>query len=350
MSSPVYYGSFNLNDNINYFVIQKPISTVNIAPTFFKIGRLTGMKKTGETINERTIKISVRVLGTDRGDLENKIDALQQAMNLRQQQLAMRTNDNRYYIADCVGIEGTLAPGQILSTVLALTFICYDPYGYSLQTSTYDTGDVQFTYNAPTSNYIYQLSFAAGGTAETYPVIRVTQHTPTLATTLTSQLNSGSAYTQISVAALPSALAVNDHLIIGTSPNKSVIVSTAAPAGATTVNVSSFTANSTYTVGTSVKKDLTMNSIQITQQTDNTILALGLPLPAAFGDYVDIYCDPYDNVNGYTAQVNGGPGLTSVGGVFPVVEPITTNFTFYIGANSQPTVDILFTYTSRWLS
>lgn len=350
MSSPVYYGTFNLNDNVNYFVIKKPISTVNIIPTYFKIGRLTGMKKTGETTNERTVKIDIRVLGTSRSDLENKIDALQQAMNLRQQQLSIRTNDTRYYVADCIQIEGSLSPGQILSTTLSLTFICYDPYAYSLQVSTFDTGNVQFTYDPVSTKYIYSFGFAAGGTAETRPVIRVTQQTPTLSTTLTTQLTSGSAYSQLQVAALPSALAVNDHLIIGTSPNKSVVVSTTAPVGATTINVTSFTSNTTYAVGTTVKKDLTMNSLQITQQTDNSILALGLPLPSNFGDYVDIYCDPYDNVNGYTAQVNGGPGLTTVGGIFPVVEPTTTNFVFYIGANSQPTVDILFTYTSRWLS
>ena len=51
----ISYGSFNMNDNINYFVIGKPIEMVKIAPTMFKIGRLAGMKKTGEVVKERQI-------------------------------------------------------------------------------------------------------------------------------------------------------------------------------------------------------------------------------------------------------------------------------------------------------
>jgi len=350
MATTITYGTFNLNDNINYFVIKKPISTVAVSPTYFKIGRLTGMKKTGETVNERMIKMDIRVLGVSRSDLEDKIDAMQQALNLRQQQLTMRTNDARYFIADCLGLEAQLAPGQILSTVVSASFICYDPYAYSLQTTTFDTGNVLFTYDNPSQTYISSFSVTGGGTAETFPIIRVTQNTPTLTTTLSAQLNSGSSYAQISVAALTSALAVNDQLIIGTSTTKSVTVSVAAPIGATTVNVTTFTANATYNVGTQVKKDLTISTIQINQNVDNTILIVGTPLPTTIGDYVDIYCDPHDNVNGFTAQKNGGPGVSAVAGVFPEIEPISTGFTMYVRANSQPLLDVLFTYTSRWLS
>lgn len=350
MSSPVLYGSFNLNDNVNFFVIRKPISTVSITPTYFKIGRLTGMKKTGETTNERTIKMDVRVLGVSRSDLENQLDSMQQALNLRQQQLSMRTNDTRYFLADCVAMEAQLAPGQVLSTTVSLTFICYDPYAYSLQTTTFDTGDMQLTYNSTLIAYTGSTVVTGGGTAETFPVIRIYQHTTALTTTLTTQLNSGSAYSQLSVAALSSPLAANDQLIIGTSTTKTVTVSTAAPQGATTVNVTTFTSNATYTVGTQVKKDLTINSIQINQVVDNTILVVGTPLPTVNGDYIDIYCDPNDNVNGFTAQKNGGPDLSTVAGVFPEIEPIATEFDFIVKANSQPTIDVLFTYTSRWLS
>src|SRR4051812_36906442 len=151
----VMFGAMNLNDNINYFVVSKPISTVAVAPAMYKISRIAGMKKTGETINERQMTVDVRVLGTSRADLENKIDVLQQALNLRNQKLSIRTNDSRYFYADCIKIDGDLAPGKILSTVLKITFICYQPYAYANSTSTVDTGTLAMTFS---SGQLYTLS------------------------------------------------------------------------------------------------------------------------------------------------------------------------------------------------
>lgn len=350
MGFPVTYGSFNLNDGINFFVIQKPISTVSVAPTYFKIGRLDGMKKTGEATNERQIKMTVRVIGTSRIDLENQIDIMQQALNLRQQQLTVRMNDTRYYLADCIAMDGSLGPGQILTTLVTLTFICYQPYALALQTTTYDTGNVLLPFSNPDNAYKTTLSVTGGGTVYNYPKIRVIQQTSPMTTTLTAQLTSGSAYSQLSVAPIASALNTGDKVIIGTSTTKTVSVSTFTPASSTVIPVNTFTSNATYTVGTSVVRDLTLNTIQFTQTVDNSILVVGTPLPTVNGDYVDIYCDPTDVTNGFTAQKNGGPGVSTVAGVFPVLEPIATGFTVFVTANSTPTLEFIFTYTSRWLS
>jgi len=79
--------------------------------------------------------------------------------------------------------------------------------------------------------------------------------------TLTAALVSGTAYTSLSVTALPFAVAVNDNLVIGMGATiQTVVVSTAAASGATSIAVTSFTANAAYAVGSPVTDTTTPSS------------------------------------------------------------------------------------------
>lgn len=75
-----------------------------------------------------------------------------------------------------------------------------------------------------------------------------------LTTALTTALNNGTVYTALAVGALPVALAVGQTLTINASgnPSQTVTVAAAAAQGATSVTVTSFTANGTYPVQTQV--------------------------------------------------------------------------------------------------
>lgn len=101
------------------------------------MGRLEGVKKTGETIAEKTITVKMRVLGTSRADLENKIDTMLQALELRQQQLVMHTNDSRYWIADCIDKSISLGQSSIISSVCTLKFLAQQPYALATASSTF---------------------------------------------------------------------------------------------------------------------------------------------------------------------------------------------------------------------
>jgi len=75
----------------------------------------------------------------------------------------------------------------------------------------------------------------------------------TIATTLSAALVSGTAYTVIDVAALPEAVQPGVSITIGTAPTTQVVTaSAAAAAGATVIDVNSFTANAAYAIGANV--------------------------------------------------------------------------------------------------
>ena len=72
-------------------------------------------------------------------------------------------------------------------------------------------------------------------------------------TTLNGTLSSGVAYTSLPVQALTTAVASGDPVVIGTgTTTQTVTASAAAAVGATTIAVTSFTANAAYAAGTSV--------------------------------------------------------------------------------------------------
>lgn len=75
-----------------------------------------------------------------------------------------------------------------------------------------------------------------------------------LVCTLTSGLTSGSAYTSLAVTAIPAAVASGDFLVLQSLGSSQLVVAGgAASQGATSISVTSFSANYSYPVGTAVK-------------------------------------------------------------------------------------------------
>lgn len=168
-STPVYFGSFNLNDNVNYFVIEKTLSTVPIKQTLFKVARLEGMKKTGAVQNERQISIKLRVVGTSRSNLESLLDTLNAALILPQQNLVMHALDARYFIADCTDVQITLPQGSVVSATVSLTFTAQQPFAFATSASSYTTTLSGWT----VSSGVYSANFSvtAGGNVFCRPAV-----------------------------------------------------------------------------------------------------------------------------------------------------------------------------------
>lgn len=169
------FGSFNLNDGLNYFLLSKDShSLVSVAETLFKVGRLEGMKKTGAVTNERIINAQVRVLGTSRADLENKLDTMMQALALQQQHLTLHSNDSRYFIADCVDAKAPLGPGNVVTTVATLKFVCQQPYALAASASNFNTSNVTLTLvSGSTYQFSGGISIAGGGNIFSRPTITI---------------------------------------------------------------------------------------------------------------------------------------------------------------------------------
>ena len=84
--------------------------------------------------------------------------------------------------------------------------------------------------------------------------------TPAAATTLTSVLASGTAYTSLAVNALPAAVANGQLITIGSgATTQTVVTSSAASAGATSITVTSFTANANYAIGAATTPNIALN-------------------------------------------------------------------------------------------
>ena len=142
-------------------------------------------------------------------------------------------------------------------------------------------------------------------------------------TTLTSALTKNQSYTTLSVAALPSAVAVGDQILIGSATSGQVAVaSQAAAAGATTIKVNSFTAASAYPANT-------------TSVTDTVV-----PMPndgVVFGENC-VTSGPCTTVN-YNPLANAGE--TGVGGptVGDVVVEGSDTIPLTIGAANNIVID-----------
>lgn len=167
------YGSFNLNNQSptgGYFLTSKNLDFAQVKPTLQKIARADGMKETGSNIDERTIQCKVLVIGASRVDLENKIDALYQALALRQQPLTLHATDNRYFVADCTDAKTTYSGNVPIAAEVNIVFLCTNPYAVSASLSTYDTGTVTLSGSGP---YTTSFSTNSTGTAVALPTIRV---------------------------------------------------------------------------------------------------------------------------------------------------------------------------------
>lgn len=216
MPTAYTYGSFNMNDNINYFMIEKDSESAPvIAETLFKVGRLEGVKKTGELVNEKTITVKLRVLGISRSDLESKIDTMLQALELRQQQLSLHAVDARYWVADCIEKNIPLAQGSIISTVATLKFLCQQPYALANAASNFTMANQTLSVISGTTYKTTTQAITGGGNVFARPTLVITAHNATALTQIQIQQTTDSQFLIIS-SNLPTAL--NDTLTIVGDP------------------------------------------------------------------------------------------------------------------------------------
>lgn len=170
MTIPYTYGTFVLHDNQTYFVEKFDDSWVDVAEATTKIARLDGLKKTGEIVNDRNLKITVSVLppaGT-RAALEAALDALDAALYKRQQNLVVKS-DGRYFVADC--ISNQLVINQPAYAALELTFWCSVPYASATAAS---TSTLNSTWGGSSGVFSASPNITNTGTILAYPQIDIT--------------------------------------------------------------------------------------------------------------------------------------------------------------------------------
>jgi hypothetical protein len=219
MSLPQYFfGALNLNDGTNYNFISKNLDFAEAKPTLQKIAHLDGMKQNGSSVNERTIQGVIQVIGTSRTDVENKLDTLDLALRLKQQQLTLHTtSDNRYFIADAIsGKTQFVNTDGAVSALVGVTFLCQIPYAVNPTGSTQTIASATLT-NVTGNTWKYaDQSFAGGGTAVALPTITLTNTTTIAWTGVTVYDNTDNRVLTIT-SNLPAT--TNDYLIIYCDPN-----------------------------------------------------------------------------------------------------------------------------------
>ncbi len=352
---PVYtFGAFQINANsggLGYFFESKNLDMPVIAPVEFALARRDGRKKSGESVNARDIDVELKVIGSSRSDLISRLDSLQQALSQRSQNLCIHEDGRVFQSTDCLSATARLGPGNVVSCPVSLKFRAMDPYAYAATSSSYDTGVIALT----SANSLWNfpaINVTGGGTIYSYPLLHIINKTSTGSTTLTTARNSGTAYTTLPVNATSFSASVNDDLILSNGTNTQIVnVATAFSVGATTITVTSFTANATYGIGASVSKMTQWNSIQITQTQDSQTLSANstasVPLPNLNGDYVDITCDP---ASGMSIITNASGKLSDPVGIFAVMEPGTTTFNIGISSASAVSAECVISWQARYLS
>lgn len=351
------FGTFTLNQNsagLGYFLTAKELPMPTVKPVTFLIARRDGTKKSGESVDARTITVTIKIVGTSRTDLIIRLDALQQSLTLRSQTLCIHEDGRYYQSVDAISAPVSLSAGKgIVQCECVVVFTAYDPYAYASALSTFDTGTVALTLASSLWNFAAQV-ITGGGTVYSLPLIRLYNRTSTGSTTLTVARNSGTNYTTIVVASTPFSGSIGDTIIIthaGTS--QTLTVNANFSVGATTITVVSFTAGANYVSSDTATKNTAWNSITITQTNDSQTLTgsatVAVPLPSLNGDYVDIQCNP-SVTNGYTIQTNGSGLFTEPIGVFPVMEPVATTFNIAIASGSSVSAEAVFSWIARYAS
>lgn len=212
-SVPYYFGNFLMNDGVNYLLTKKTLDSSVLQYQSENIGRYPGVKFSGSRINERPIPVLVRVVGSSRNDLESKLDTLLGAMQYRQQRLTLHSSDQRYYIADCIQAQYTLAPGNVVFCDVALSFMCYLPYALAPTLSNYTMSSTALTSQGGGVYASPIQAITGGGNIFTYPqiVITNTASTSITAVTVTQQTDGMSL-------SVTQTMAQNDILTIFTDP------------------------------------------------------------------------------------------------------------------------------------
>lgn len=161
------YGGFVFNDNITYFTQQIDFtpSVVNIAAA--KIARLEGIKKTGETVNDRQFQILIGIVASSREVLEQKIDILLAAFNQRQQNLVYHT-DGRYVLADC--IEIAIPVKNVSYAIVTAKFQAVQPFAFASSQSNWS---VLTSVNTVGNNFTMTATILDYGTVFNRPLIKL---------------------------------------------------------------------------------------------------------------------------------------------------------------------------------
>lgn len=350
-----YFGSFQINANSGgrgYFIESKPLSSPSFSPVLFPIARLGATKKSGETTNPREIAIDIKVIGSSRTDLIGRLRSLQQALFQRSQILLIDdTGTCQYQSVDCTSAEGKLGKGAIVACVMQCKFLATDPYAYAVSSSSSDTGTVALSLASSLWNFA-AIDVAGGGTVYSYPLFHIVNKTSTGSTTLTTARNSGSTYTTLPVNSTSFSASVGDVLQLSSGGNtQNVTVGTAFSVGATTLAVSSFTANATYGIGATVTKITQWTAISISQTQDSQTISANsttdTPLPSANSEYVDIQCNP---IAGISIIANSSGENIDFTGVPPVIESATTTFNISIACASAVSAQCIISWNARYLS
>lgn len=211
-----FFGTFNINDDAHYFLRHKNLDSAEIKPTLQKIAHLDGEKQTGYATNSRQIPIVIEVVGTSRSDLESRVDTLDAALRLKQQQLQIHALDSRYFIADCISAKLPLTGDTPIKAQVACVFLCQSPYAYAQATSTQNVAAANLTLVSGSIYKYADQSFAGGGTAVALPTIHLVS-TNNIAWTQVQIIQNTDSRTLTITSNLPTA--TNDYLDIYCDPN-----------------------------------------------------------------------------------------------------------------------------------
>lgn len=351
---PFTFGGYSLHTisaGFGLLVQSKDVSAPVVSPIVTPIARRFGVVRSGEQVGARDIDLIIKIVGSSRTDLISRLDALKKALRLRGRDLVIYEDSRYFRDVDCISAEAKLAGGaNVTACTVNVLFRAYDPVAYAASSSSYDSGTVALTLGSGVWSFP-AIAISGGGTNETYPLIRLTNKTSTGSTTLTSARNSGSNYTTLPVNATSFSASVGDVLQLSNGTNtQNVTVATAFSAGATTLTVTSFTANTTYGVGASVTKVTQWTAITIAQTTDSlsltTYSTVTVPLPSANNSYVDIQCDP---VTGMSIETNGSGSFHDPVGTFPLLQPDSTTINISVTCSSAVSAQATISWSSRYL-
>lgn len=345
------YGGFIIHNSMDVLLQDKTFDFPEKKETLFKIARNDGMKKTGEVVNEKRIAATISILGWNRPDVEAKWDAMQQALSYEQQNLVLHALDGRYWVADALTAPMKFSPGKLQRTPpIAVSFVAQSPYAYAAAalTST-DSGAASAV--SGTTWQRTNIVLWRQGTTTAYPQIVVTNNTVSNNTTLTTGLTSGNSYTSLTVGALPHAALSGDTYTLndGSGHTQNVTLSAGASGGATSISVTSFTANFSYpgSGATTVQRVTTITSATINDVTDGRAVTFaGITL--ATGQALTVLTDP-TLTNGQTGTIAGGNPL-NFSGIWPQMGQYQTSWTIQVSCQSQPTIQTVWTWTPRLLS
>jgi|SRR5580765_2071575 len=222
MTSPqaYFFGSTNINDNVNYFLLSKNLDFPEVKPALAKVAHLDGEKQSGSAINSRTIQLKIGVISNanppTRADLESKLDMLDKALALKQQLLQLHALDSRAFTSDCISAKVTFSGSSPIMAIVDATFLCVTNYAYAASASTHSISSAALTLVSGSVYKYADQSFSGGGSAVALPTIHLV-NTTTVAWTQVVVIDNTDNRTLTITSNLPAT--TNDYLDIYCDPN-----------------------------------------------------------------------------------------------------------------------------------